>query len=62
MENLKEVSEEVSKEDFYVWAASVLYCGILLAAFVVGLFGLYNLLDIATTAAAHNLPPAGLIN
>lgn len=62
MENLKEVSKEVSSEDFYLWAVSVFYCGVLLAAFVIGLFGLYNLLELTTTAAAQNIHPAGLIN
>jgi hypothetical protein len=62
MENLKEVSKQVSSEDFYIWAVSVFYCGILLAAFVVGIFGLYNLLELTTTAAAQSIHPVSLIN
>jgi len=58
MENVK----ELSLAEIYQWGVAVFYCGILLTAFVIGLFGLYNLLQIATDAASQNYYPAGLIH
>lgn len=57
MENLK----EISSEEIYTFAISLFYCGVLITAFVIGLFGLFNLLELATEAA-QNYYPVGPIN
>lgn len=57
MENVR----KLSSVEIYQWAVTLFYCGILITAFVIGLFGLYNLLQIATVAAESNYP-AGLIH